>query len=273
MKSCFTRIAILACLFLFAPPAHAGEAAPEMPAERTGRLAWWQDARFGMFIHWGPVSLKGTEISWSRANSNPAHPNKGEIPVEVYDNLYKEFNPTRFDAREWAGIARAAGMKYMILTAKHCDGFCLWNSKASAYTIAHTSFQRDVCAELAAAARKDCLKIGWYYSPMDWRDPDCRTARNATYVASMQEHLRELLSGYGPIDLLWFDTDGCPAPWDQERTYRLVRQLQPCRHRKFTQLFHARRTGDRGRNTRTRYQPRQRNLGRLRLQVVRHFIQ
>ena len=223
-------LGITAALFLANPvPAAAPQdrAPAETTRDRTDRLAWWRDARFGMFVHWGPVSLKGTEISWSRANSNPAHPNKGPIPVDVYDHLYKEFNPTRFDAERWVAVAKAAGMKYVILTAKHCDGFCLWDSKASDYNIMRTPLRRDVCAELAAAVRKAGLRIGWYYSPMDWRDPDCRTERNATYVASMQEQLRELLSRYGRIDLLWFDTDGNPAPWDQERTYRLVRGLQP----------------------------------------------
>ncbi len=206
------------------PPDHSPAATAQ---DRTDRLGWWRDARFGLFVHWGPVSLKGTEISWSRANSNPAHPNKGPIPVDVYDNLYKQFNPTRFDAQQWVAIAQAAGMKYVVLTAKHCDGFCLWNSGASAYNVMNTPLRRDVCAELAAAARQAGLRIGWYYSPMDWRDPDCRTERNATYIASMQEQLRELLSNYGRIDLLWFDTDGNPAPWDQARNYRQVRGLQP----------------------------------------------
>jgi hypothetical protein len=84
------------------------------------RLDWWREARFGMFIHWGPVSLKGTEIGWSRGN---------QVPVEEYDNLYKKFNPTQFDADAWVRIARQAGMKYMVLTSKHHDGFCLWDSK------------------------------------------------------------------------------------------------------------------------------------------------
>ncbi len=227
MKKCLCFITMLAATCWIVLPAGAGEPTAETPAQRDARLAWWRDARFGMFVHWGPVSLKGTEISWSRANSNPAHPNKGPIPVAVYDQLYKEFNPTRFDAQTWAAVAKATGMKYLILTAKHCDGFCLWDSKASDYNIMKTPLRRDICAELAAAVRKDGLRIGWYYSPMDWRDPDCRTGRNATYVASMQEQLRELLSRYGRIDLLWFDTDGNPAPWDQARTYRLVRGLQP----------------------------------------------
>jgi len=226
MTKRLSLITMLAAACLIALPARAGELTAETPAQRDARLAWWREARFGLFLHWGPVSLKGTEISWSRANSNPAHPNKGPIPVDVYDHLYKEFNPTRFDAQKWATIAKAAGMKYLILTAKHCDGFCLWDSKTSDYNIMKTPLRRDVCGELAAAARKEGLRIGWYYSPMDWRDPDCRTERNATYVASMHGQLRELLSRYGRIDLLWFDTDGNPAPWDQVRTYRLVRGFQ-----------------------------------------------
>ena len=201
--------------------------AAEATRAREARVAWWREARFGMFIHWGPVSLKGTEISWSRANSNPQCPNNGKIPVAVYDNLYKEFNPTKFNAKEWVAIARAAGMKYMVLTAKHCDGFLLWDSKVDDYNIMHTPFKRDVCAELAQAAREQGIKIGWYFSPMDWRDPDCRNAKNAEFVKRMQAELEELLTHYGKIDILWFDTDGKPALWDQETTYRLVRRLQP----------------------------------------------
>lgn len=209
-----------------APNAFADTPA-EMSAADAGRLAWWREARFGLFIHWGPVSLKGTEISWSRANSNPLCPNKGEIPVEVYDNLYKSFNPTVFDADRWAAIAKGAGMRYVVLTAKHCDGFCLWPTRTIGYHIGRTPFRRDVCGELAEAVRKAGLRIGWYYSPMDWRDPDCRTARNAAYVKRMQGQVRELVTRYGRIDLLWFDWDGGTIPWDQEATYRIVRQAQP----------------------------------------------
>ena len=201
--------------------------AAEATRAREARVAWWRDARFGMFIHWGPVSLKGTEISWSRANSNPACPNKGPIPVEVYDNLYKQFNPTKFDAKGWVGLAQAAGMKYMVLTAKHCDGFCLWPTKTIDYHIGNTPFGRDVCGELAKAAHDAGMRIGWYYSPMDWRDPDCRSERNAAYVNRMQGQIKELLTNYGPIDLCWFDWDGREPLYDQPRTYALVRKLQP----------------------------------------------
>ncbi len=193
----------------------------------ANRLKWWSDARFGMFIHWGPVSLSGQEISWARANTNPKCPNNGPIPAEEYDNFYKRFNPTKFNAKEWVRIAKDAGMKYMVLTAKHCDGFLLWDSKASDYNIMNTPFKRDVCAELAKACHEAGMKIGWYFSPMDWKDPDCRNEKNAEFVKRMQLELRELLSKYGKIDLLWFDTDGCPAVWDQAATYKLVKELQP----------------------------------------------
>ncbi|MGZ4887523.1 MAG: alpha-L-fucosidase, partial [Candidatus Aminicenantales bacterium] len=107
----------------------AGGGAGPKPKANQAAFKEWQDMHFGMFIHWGPVSLMGTEISWSRGGERRGIEGKGEIPVEIYDNLYKRFNPVKFNASEWVGIARSAGMKYMILTAKHCDGFCLWPSK------------------------------------------------------------------------------------------------------------------------------------------------
>jgi alpha-L-fucosidase len=201
-------------------------ASASLPKAYPQRLGWWADGRFGMFIHWGPVSLKETEISWSRANSNPKCPNAGPIPVDVYDNLYKKFNPSEFDANQWVAIAKAAGMKYMVLTAKHCDGFLLWDSKSSDYNIMHTPFKRDVCAELAKACHEQGMRIGWYYSPMDWRDPDCRV-NDERFAETIRKELRELLTNYGKIDLLWFDTDGYSAPWGQKETYAMIKELQP----------------------------------------------
>lgn len=220
--SCRRAAIALVCCFL---AAWTGSAAT--PASIPPRLQWWADARFGMFIHWGPVSLKGTEISWSRANTNPRCPNHGAIPAEIYDNLYRGFNPTNFDARQWVATAQAAGMKYMVLTAKHADGFLLWDSKVDAYNIMHSPFKRDVCSELAQAAHAQGMRLGWYFSPMDWRDPDCRSEHNDRFVAKMQAELRELLTHYGRIDLLWFDCDGREAPWEQAGIYALVKQLQP----------------------------------------------
>jgi alpha-L-fucosidase len=199
----------------------------DTPRPYPERLQWWAAARFGMFIHWGPVSLKGTEISWSRANTNAKCPNHGNIPAEVYDNLYRDFNPTNFDGAQWVSLAKAGGAKYMVLTAKHCDGFLLWPSQGSDYNIAATPFRRDVCAELSKAARKQGLRIGWYFSPMDWRDPDFRTERNAAFLGRMQAELRELLGNYGTIDLLWFDYDGCEPLYDQATTYQIAKKLQP----------------------------------------------
>jgi alpha-L-fucosidase len=219
-------IALLASfLLVFAVYGIAQQGGREI--QKEDRLRWWRESRFGMFIHWGPVSIKGTEISWSRGGERRGIKGTGEVPVEVYDSLFKQFNPVKFRADEWVSVARSAGMKYMVLTAKHCDGFCLWHSSVDEYSIANTPFKRDVCGELAEAAHKAGMRVGWYYSPMDWRDPDCRTERNSVYVERMQGHLRELLGNYGRIDLLWFDTDGGPAPWDQTATYSLVRSLQP----------------------------------------------
>jgi len=225
------RIGCLFTLLLIGTGLEAADTKPALPPAGPQpypkRLEWWAEGRFGMFIHWGPVSLKETEISWSRANTNPKCPNRGAIPADVYDTLYERFNPTNFNARDWVALAKAAGMKYMVLTAKHCDGFLLWDSQADNYNIMHTPFKRDVCAELAEAAHEQGMRIGWYFSPMDWRDPDCRNEHNDRFVAKLQAELRELLTHYGRIDLLWFDCDGREVPWEQEKTYALVKQLQP----------------------------------------------
>ncbi len=217
----------LAALLVVGNVALAQTAVVTTDTNAAARIQWWREARFGMFIHYGPVTLTGKEISWSRANLNPKCPNHGPTPVAVYDNLYKEFNPTNFNAADWAGVASMAGMKYMVLTAKHCDGFLLWDSKVDGYNITATPFQRDICAELSQAARQDGLRIGWYFSPMDWRDPDFRTERNGDFLKRMQGEIRELLSNYGRIDLMWFDFDGREAVYDQTNTYALVKKLQP----------------------------------------------
>jgi alpha-L-fucosidase len=175
---CFVLITL--CLFVarLSSPSREVEAPANTPHAIPERLHWWTDARFGMFIHYGPVTLTGEELSWSRANSSPQCPNKGPIPVEVYDNLYKKFNPVDFTASDWTGVAKTAGMKYIVLTTKHCDGFLLWDSKVDGYKIMATPFRRDLAGELAAAASNDGLRLGWYFSPMDWRDPDFRTFRS-----------------------------------------------------------------------------------------------
>ncbi len=201
----------------------------ETPAVAPPDLKWWRDARFGMFIHWGPVSITGGEISFSRAKSNPYAPHGfGATPVDVYDNLYKQFNPVKFNADEWVATAKAAGMKYMVLTAKHCDSFLLWDSKTDDYNIMNTPFGRDVVKELSTAANKAGLPFCVYFCPGDWKDPDCRhPENNPRFVERMHAQLTELLTQYGKIPLIWFDFDGHPCPSKPEETATLVRKLQP----------------------------------------------
>ncbi len=189
----------------------------------------WQDLRFGMFIHWGPVSLTAHEIGWSRG---------AQTPIEKYDNLYKEFNPTNFTADEWVAIAKAAGMKYMVLTTKHHDGFCLWNTKLTDYNIMNSPFHRDVVKELSEACKKGGIAFGTYYSVTDWYDknwpvtsPAGKVKRDKpdidAYEKYLQGQITELITGYGPLLTIWNDV---PAMYGKERgarTINMVRKLQP----------------------------------------------
>ena len=173
--------------------------------------------RFGMFIHWGPVTLRGTEIGWSRGK---------QVPIADYDRLYREFNPALFDADEWASIAKAAGMKYIILVAKHHDGFALWDSEVSDYDIMAGPYKRDIVKELAEACKRQGILFGTYYSILDWRHPDYpvylldgkrRRKENADmsrYVAYMKGQLRELIEKYN-TNILWFDGEW-EEPWTHE---------------------------------------------------------
>lgn len=198
-------------------PAQALATAPG-DTGRTARLAWWRDARFGLFIHWGPAALTGKEISWSRQSTG----------VEVYDGLYRRFNPVKFDARAWVAAAQAAGMRYIVLTAKHHDGFMLWDTRTSDYNIMRTPFGRDVVGELAKAARAAGIPFCFYFSPGDWRDPDCRHPQNnPRFVERMHAQLTELLTHYGSIPLVWIDFDGYPCPSIPAETATLIRRLQP----------------------------------------------
>lgn len=191
-------------------------------------MEWWRAARFGLFIHWGPVSLKGTEIGWSRGGERRGTGGTGEIPVAEYDSLYTRFNPVKFNAAEWVETARAAGMKYIVFTTKHHDGFCEFDSKLTDYTIMHSPFRRDVVRELVDACHKAKMPIGFYYSPPDWHSPDYRTENHARYIRYMHGHLRELCSNYGRIDIIWFDgLGGTARDWDAENLFKLIRGLQP----------------------------------------------
>jgi alpha-L-fucosidase len=193
------------------------------------RLQWWREARFGMFIHWGPVSLKGTEIGWSRGGERRGTGGQpGPIPVEVYDNLYKEFNPTEFNAREWVAIAKKAGMKYLVFTTRHHDGFSMFDTALSDYKITNSPFKRDVVAELAQACHDAGLRLGFYYSPPDWHHPDYRTENHARFLEYLHGQVRELCTKYGKLDIFWFDgLGGIAKDWDSERLIKMIRELQP----------------------------------------------
>jgi len=195
------------------------------------RFDWWRQARFGMFIHWGPISMRGTEIGWSRGGYRADRMDSGtEVPAEEYDNLYKQFSPTNFNATAWVEAAKTAGMKYLVFTAKHHDGFCEFDSKFTDYKITKSPLGRDVCAELADACHKAGIHLGFYYSPPDWHHPDFCTTNHSRYIDYLHGQVRELLSNYGKVDILWFDADGGTnrvETWDAQNLIKMVRQLQP----------------------------------------------
>ncbi len=170
------------------------------------KLEWFRDAKFGLFMHWGPSSVRGTEIGWSRYSHPLDHGDStGIVPNEEYDNLYKKFNPVKFNANAWMKLAKKAGFKYIVFTAKHHDGFSNWHTKLRDYGIANTPFKRDICKELSDAAHKYGLKLGWYYSTRDWSHPDYHVGDNKKYNDFYEGQVRELLTNYGKVDIMWFD--------------------------------------------------------------------
>ena len=193
-------------------------------------LRHFMDMRFGMFIHWGPVSLRGTEIGWSRDN---------QVPVEDYDNLYKEFDPVLFNADSIVKVAKDAGMKYLTITAKHHDGFCLWPTKYNNYNISNTPYKKDIVGALNKACKKQGIKFCIYYSVLDWHHPDYPIHSSANhhidphadmnkYITYMKNQLKELITNYDPY-MLWFDGQW-ETPWTNEmgkEIYRYVKQLKP----------------------------------------------
>jgi alpha-L-fucosidase len=166
-----------------------------------------------LFIHWGPSSVRGTEIGWSRYNHPFDHGDgTGIVPNEEYDNLYKRFNPVKFNADAWMKLAKKAGFKYIVFTSKHHDGFSNWHTKLRNYNIANTPFKRDICKELSNAAHKYGLKLGWYYSTRDWSHPDYLVGDNKKYNDFYEGQVRELLTNYGDVDIMWFDHTA--GTWD-----------------------------------------------------------
>lgn len=221
----------------------------ETPAERDQRMAWWRDARFGMFIHWGLYAMPARH-EWVRHHERIAN--------EQYQKYFERFNPDLYNPRDWAKMAKAAGMKYVVLTAKHHEGFCLFDSKFTDYKSTNTPCKRDLVREYVDAFRAEGLKVGFYYSLLDWHHPDytidhrhpLRPASDkdftdenfaklnqgrdmAKYRQYMKDQVRELLTNYGEISIIWFDFS-FPGKfgknrddWDSEGLWKLTHELQP----------------------------------------------
>ena len=209
-------------------------------ARQDPRLDWWREARFGMFIHWGLYAIPAGEWKGERI------PGIGEwimhrarIPVKEYEQLARQFNPVKFDASAWVSLARRAGQKYIVITAKHHDGFCMYDSKVTDYDIADaTPFGRDPMKDLAAECQRQGIRLCFYYSQtQDWHHPD-GDGNDWDYDESKKdfagyvEHyvkpqIRELLTNYGPIGLIWFDTPKRMTPEQSQSLLELVHELQP----------------------------------------------
>jgi alpha-L-fucosidase len=194
-------------------------------ATRSQRMAWWHEAKFGMFIHWGLYSIVG-QHEWAMEVEG--------IPISQYELLAKHFHPKPNAAREWASLARRAGQKYMVMTTKHHEGFCQFDSKLTDYCATRQWPGRDLVREFVDAARAEGLRVGFYYSLMDWHHPDgarCQTdeAARKRFVAYTHGLIRELMTNYGKIDILWYDVDWplTPEQWESERMNEMVFELQP----------------------------------------------
>jgi len=213
----------------------------ETPQQRDARMAWFRDARFGMFIHWGVYAVPAGEYQ-GKTNYGEWILESTRMPVSQYEKYADQFDPVKFDAKAWVQAAKNAGMKYLVITSKHHDGFGLWDSKLTDWDIARTPFKRDPLRELADACHEAGIMFCFYHSIMDWHHPDWGKRRawndlaaNAgpphmdRYTEYLKGQLQELITGYGPLGILWFDGEW-ESPWTHERgvdLYRYVRGLQP----------------------------------------------
>jgi alpha-L-fucosidase len=235
------RSIALACAICLTAPAFAQAAKPGGGDLNPGlythpqSIKKFEDMKVGLSVHWGPSALGGKEISWAR--------NK-EIPTATYDNFYKEFNPTKFNAQSWMQLMKDGGMKYIILTSKHHDGFALWPSKYTDYDMANTPSRRDLVREISTAAKKNGIVFGSYYSIIDWYHPDYSPNEHGgpgplikaqadspnfdRYVEFMKGQLRELVVDYG-AEIIQFDGEW-DKTWNHQRgseLYKYVRDLNP----------------------------------------------
>ncbi|MFO7870397.1 MAG: alpha-L-fucosidase [Kiritimatiellia bacterium] len=203
-----------------------GEYQKSIEQTRDKRMKWWREARFGMFIHYGTYALLGRN-EWVRALEN--------IPEAEYDTLADRFSPRPGCPREWAELAAASGMKYMVMTTKHHEGFCLWDTEQTDYNSVKRGPKRDIVAEYVEACREFGMKVGFYYSLMDWHHPDggrCAYDPDARrrFLDFTQACVRELLTKYGEIDVLWYDVARpftSYEGWESLKMNQMVRELQP----------------------------------------------
>lgn len=234
-----TSALLAAAMFLNSPAANA-----QTKIEPDPRLNWWREARFGMFIHFGAYSTLGGQ--WKDQKNTRRQVAEqirdwAHIPEEEYQTAVKQFNPVKFDADQWVTIAKQAGMKYIVITTKHHDGFCLFDSKYTDYDVMSTPFKRDIMKELADACRRGGIKMCWYYSIMDWHHPDYtpvrpwetnRSTEGAQfdrYFGFLKNQLNELATNYGKIGVMWFDGEW-EDTWDHQHgqeVYDYLRKLDP----------------------------------------------
>ncbi len=229
------------CLLPLAACSSSGGHGPkrdDAKSEQDQRMAWWRDARFGMFIHWGLYSIPAGEwkgdtghAEWIRETAH--------IPVEEYEKLQAQFNPVKFDAEAWARMAADAGMKYLVITSKHHDGFCLFDSKETTWDIGGTPCKRDLLGELAAACARHGVRFCTYHSIMDWHHPDYLPRRSwenrpvdgadyARFEQYLHAQVSEVVQRYHP-GVMWFDGEW-ENTWNHERgthLFELCRKLDP----------------------------------------------
>jgi alpha-L-fucosidase len=245
MKRHGVLILVLCALWLALLPASGPAQLPkETPQHKEARMRWWTEARFGMFIHWG-LYAQAARHEWVKKYER--------ITDGDYQKYFHLFDPDLFDPGDWARTAKAAGMKYAVITSKHHEGFCLFDSKFTDYKATNTPARRDLLLEWVDAFRQEGLKVGFYYSVIDWHHPSYTIDRNhpqsvetdeqyaalnkgrdmAVYRKYLKDQVRELLTNYGTIDIIWLDfsfpgkNGKGRADWDSENLLRMVRELQP----------------------------------------------
>jgi alpha-L-fucosidase len=227
--------------------AQAPSSGIQSPDARAARLAWFKQAKYGLFIHWGLYAIPAGEWNGKRIPGlGEWIMNRGKIPVADYEKLMKQWNPTQFNAEQWVQVAQDAGVKYIVITSKHHDGFALFDSKVSNHNVvAATPFKRDILKELAAACQKRNMPLGFYYSQsQDWHEPngagnnwdfgpdqspDGKELKNydAYLRGKAEPQVRELLTNYGPVALIWFDTPRMMTPERAQRFTNILREVQP----------------------------------------------